>query len=111
MLMPILLLLGHAYGQLQSQNDTFNSTFRLTPQQIKAANLSATTVQNVEFALSYERSNNAVRTPRISATATVDELLSCPNPRAVTLRRRPLRCPILHVPHVDGSRLMVYREA
>ncbi|TKA71209.1 hypothetical protein B0A55_07655, partial [Friedmanniomyces simplex] len=44
---------------LNSQNDTFNSTFRLTAQQISAANLSADTVHNVEVALQYERSNNA----------------------------------------------------
>ena len=53
------MLLGHAYGQLQSQNNTFNSTFRLTPEQVQSANLSATTVHNVEVALSFERSNNA----------------------------------------------------
>ncbi|KAK5135731.1 hypothetical protein LTR08_004717 [Meristemomyces frigidus] len=59
LLSPILLLLGCAYAQLQSQNNTFNSTFRLTSQQIKAANLSETTAHNVEVALNFERSNNA----------------------------------------------------
>ena len=53
-LTPLLLLLGYTYAQLQSQNNTFNSTFRLTPQQIKAANLSAVTAHNVEVALNFE---------------------------------------------------------
>ena len=44
---------------LNSQNTTFNSTFRLTTQQIAAANLSDATAHNVQVALNYERSNNA----------------------------------------------------
>lgn len=44
---------------LQPQTNTFNSTFTLTPAQIKAANLSSATAHNVEIALRIERSNNA----------------------------------------------------
>ncbi|KAK0307468.1 hypothetical protein LTR01_005468 [Friedmanniomyces endolithicus] len=55
----VCLLSGRATLALQSQNDTFNSTFRLTAQQISTANLSAATTHNVEVALQYERSNNA----------------------------------------------------
>lgn len=44
---------------LQSQNNTFNSTFTLTPEQISTANLSDATANNVEIALRIERSNNA----------------------------------------------------
>ncbi|KAK0283597.1 hypothetical protein LTR35_006056 [Friedmanniomyces endolithicus] len=55
----VCLLSSRATLALQSQNDTFNSTFRLTAQQISAANLSAATTHNVEIALQYERSNNA----------------------------------------------------
>ncbi|KAI7235700.1 hypothetical protein KC330_g4141 [Hortaea werneckii] len=42
---------------LQSQNSTWNSTLTLTNAQIRAANLSAETVQNVEVAVNYERTN------------------------------------------------------
>lgn len=50
----------HAQGALlQSQTDTFNSTFRLTAAQIAAANLTNETAHNVEVALNYERSSNA----------------------------------------------------
>lgn len=52
-----LLLPSHA--QLDSQTNTWNSTFTLTQAQITAANLSATTAHNVEIALRFERSNNA----------------------------------------------------
>ncbi|KAK0804706.1 hypothetical protein LTR75_007538 [Friedmanniomyces endolithicus] len=55
----VCLLSSRATLAFQSQNDTFNSTFRLTAQQISAANLSAATTHNVEVALQYERSNNA----------------------------------------------------
>jgi len=44
---------------LQPQDNTFNSTFTLTPQQIRAANLSEATAHNVEIALRIERSNKA----------------------------------------------------
>ena len=55
----IALCAGAAHGLLQVQNNTFNSTFRLTQAQIKAANLSDATAHNVEVALNFERSNNA----------------------------------------------------
>lgn len=44
---------------LQSQNNTFNSTFRLSPAQIAAANISEGVAHDVEVALNFERSNNA----------------------------------------------------
>jgi len=44
---------------LQPQDNTFNSTFTLTPEQIRAANLSEATAHNVEIALRIERSNKA----------------------------------------------------
>lgn len=44
---------------LQPQENTFNSTFTLTPEQIRAANLSEATAHNVEIALRIERSNKA----------------------------------------------------
>jgi pimeloyl-ACP methyl ester carboxylesterase len=46
-------------AQLQTQNNTFNSSFTLTQAQIEAANLSSITAHNVEIALRIERSNNA----------------------------------------------------
>ncbi|OTA31897.1 hypothetical protein BTJ68_09225 [Hortaea werneckii EXF-2000] len=46
-----------AQDTLQSQNSTWNSTLTLTDAQIRAANLSAETVQNVEVAVNYERTN------------------------------------------------------
>lgn len=55
----LAVLLGRSHALLYSQNDTFNSTFRLTPQMIAAAGLSNTTAHNVEVALNFERSNNA----------------------------------------------------
>ena len=58
-LIAICLTIHSAAGALQTQNNTFNSTFRLTPAQIAAANLTNATVQNVETALKFERSNNA----------------------------------------------------
>jgi len=54
-----LLSCQQAVALIYTQNNTFNSTFRLTAKQIAAANLSADTVHNVEVALQYERSNNA----------------------------------------------------
>ncbi|KAK3072763.1 hypothetical protein LTR53_006225 [Teratosphaeriaceae sp. CCFEE 6253] len=54
-----LLCSRQAAALIYPQNNTFNSTFRLTAQQIAAANLSADTVHNVEVALQFERSNNA----------------------------------------------------
>jgi hypothetical protein len=44
---------------IEAQSNTFNSTFTLTPQQIRAANLSEATAHNVEIALRIERSNKA----------------------------------------------------
>ncbi|KAK3670627.1 hypothetical protein LTR78_009462 [Recurvomyces mirabilis] len=58
-LLVICLTSDFAAGNLISQNNTFNSTFRLTPAQIAATNLTNATVQNVEIALRFERSNNA----------------------------------------------------
>ncbi|KAK3652723.1 hypothetical protein LTR56_005017 [Elasticomyces elasticus] len=54
-----LLAVRDTFALLDSQNNTFNSTFRLTAQQIATANLSADTVQNLETAIQFERSNNA----------------------------------------------------
>ncbi|KAJ4298975.1 hypothetical protein N0V90_004219 [Kalmusia sp. IMI 367209] len=42
---------------LQVQNNTFNSSYTLTPAQIQAANISDTIAHNVEVALNVERSN------------------------------------------------------
>lgn len=53
------LFAGLAWAQLESQNLTFNSTFRLTAAQKKAANLSEALAHDVEVALNFERSNNA----------------------------------------------------
>ena len=58
-LAPLFLALGCTYGQLQSQNDTWSSSFRLTSEQINAANLTQAAAHNVEVALNFERSNNA----------------------------------------------------
>ncbi|KAK3707062.1 hypothetical protein LTR37_012394 [Vermiconidia calcicola] len=55
----LLLLPLASLQQLHSQTNTWNSNFALTPDQIAAANLSATTANNVEFAVRYERTNNA----------------------------------------------------
>ncbi|GAB7358744.1 hypothetical protein MBLNU230_g3973t1 [Neophaeotheca triangularis] len=46
-----------AQNLLQSQNSTWNSSLTLTDAQIRSANLSAATVQNVETAINYERTN------------------------------------------------------
>lgn len=46
-----------AQDTLQPQNSTWNSTLTLTDAHIRAANLSAETVQNVEVAVNYERTN------------------------------------------------------
>jgi pimeloyl-ACP methyl ester carboxylesterase len=44
---------------IEAQNNTFNSTFTLTAEQIRATNLSEATAHNVEIALRIERSNRA----------------------------------------------------
>lgn len=44
---------------LQAQNSTWNSTYSLSEAQIRGANLSAATVQNVEVAINFERTNQA----------------------------------------------------
>jgi pimeloyl-ACP methyl ester carboxylesterase len=54
----LLSLLANVAAQLQSQNDTFASNFRLSPKQIAAANLSQALANDVQIALRYERSNN-----------------------------------------------------
>ena len=55
-----LAFLANAQQELlQARNNTFNSTFSLTTEQITAANLSIATAHNVEIALRIERSNNA----------------------------------------------------
>ena len=59
-LTPFACVAAFAQGaQSQAQNNTFNSSFTLTPAQIEAANLSSSTVENVEFALRVEQTNNA----------------------------------------------------
>lgn len=58
-LTPFTCFAAFAQAQLQAQNNTFNSSFTLTPAQIEAANLSSITAQNVEYAVRVERSNNA----------------------------------------------------
>ena len=55
----ILLLSTSGYALLQPQTDTWNSSFRLTSEQIAKANISSATAHNLEVALNYERTNNA----------------------------------------------------
>lgn len=55
-----LLLVFSVQAQLQPihvQNNTFNSSFSLSPAQIQAANLSAILTSNVEIAVNFERTN------------------------------------------------------
>ena len=58
---PYLVLLFAKYSEqeLQAQTNTWNSTFRLTDDQIAAANLSAETAHDLEIAIQYEQTNNA----------------------------------------------------
>ena len=56
----LFLVCRTTHGQsLQPQSDVWNSSFKLSPEQINAANISQATAHNVEVALQYERSNNA----------------------------------------------------
>jgi pimeloyl-ACP methyl ester carboxylesterase len=60
MLGVIVLLVAVAWAQLQPihvQNNTFNSSFTLSPLQIEQANLSQTLANNVEIAVNFERTN------------------------------------------------------
>lgn len=79
-LLPLLptILLSSAYAQaegspLQPQTDTFNSSYRLTPQQVAAASIDSTTAANVEVALNFERSNwasgSTINSPFYQATS------------------------------------------
>ena len=55
----VLLFVKYSEQQLRSQTNTWNSTFRLTDDQIAAANLSAETAHDLEIAIQYEQTNNA----------------------------------------------------
>jgi pimeloyl-ACP methyl ester carboxylesterase len=59
-------------SQLVPQNDTFNSSYTLTSDQIKLANLSQADVDNIEVAINFERSNWA------TGSVTSDEFYSVP---------------------------------
>ncbi|KAM0718136.1 hypothetical protein Q7P37_006468 [Cladosporium fusiforme] len=58
------LLTPSQQSLIQPQNNTFNSSFTLTPAQIAAANLSSATAHNFETAVRIERSNNAGSLPQ-----------------------------------------------
>lgn len=60
-LLVLLCSIHSSYQLLQPQTNTWNSNCKLTQAQIKAANISVETAHNVEVALRYERTNQAVQ--------------------------------------------------
>jgi len=66
-------LCGVATAILQSQNDTFNSSYALTSSQRTAANLSDAVAAQAEVALNFERSNNAGSLTQDDSFYTVPE--------------------------------------
>ena len=62
-LIPVLSAISKcvaAQEAISSQNNTFNSSFSLSPAQISDANLEETTVNNVDIAIRFEQSNWAL---------------------------------------------------
>ena len=57
MLLSLLLQLASAQTPLKPQSNTFNSSYKLTPEQISLANLTQGDADNIAVAINFERSN------------------------------------------------------
>lgn len=97
---------------LEPQTNTFNSSFKLSAEQITKANLSSDFANNIEVALNYERSNWAFGSIAEDTFYTVPDNFTASTPPGTLLKVEPLTNTTLYTlaPNLALSRLLFTTE-
>ncbi|KAJ0125475.1 secretory lipase [Diaporthe amygdali] len=105
-----LLVTGQRF--LEPQTNTFNSSFKLSAEQITKANLSSELANNIEVALNYERSNWAFGSIAEDSFYTVPENFTASTPPGTLLKVEPLTNTTFYTlaPNLALSRILFTTE-
>lgn len=97
---------------LEPQTNTFNSSFKLSAEQITRANLSSAFANNIEVALNYERSNWAFGSITEDSFYTVPENFTSSTPPGTLLKVEPLTNTTFYTlaPNLALSRILYTTE-
>lgn len=97
---------------IEPQTNTFNSSFKLSAEQITKANLSSDFANNIEVALNYERSNWAFGSIAEDSFYTVPENFTSSTPPGTLLKVEPLTNTTLYTlaPNLALSRILFTTE-
>lgn len=105
-----LLVTGQLF--LEPQTNTFNSSFKLSAEQITKANLSSDFANNIEVAVNYERSNWAFGSVAEDSFYTVPENFTSSSPPGALLKVEPLTNTTFYTlaPNLALSRILYTTE-
>lgn len=97
---------------LEPQTNTFNSSFKLSAEQITKANLSSDFANNIEVALNYERSNWAFGSITEDSFYTIPENFTSSTPPGTLLKVEPLTNTTFYTlaPNLALSRMLFTTE-